>query len=194
LETVSHRPVMPGHAKAGRILCGAFQGRSRAVWRLIRRGQAAGIRAAEETITNLTLIELGLVRDPQFFVLPMSRSEESITGADWEMWFGSVPGPWLGVRLQAKAIDLASFEFRHLHYRPHGAPFQCDTLIRSALAKNPPRVPLYLLYTYAPRGYLTDWPCGSYSPKRDWFGCSVVSAFQVRLLRLAGHKRQKNPR
>jgi hypothetical protein len=113
---------------------------------LIKRGQSAGLRAAEETITNLTLIELSLIHDPGLLIRPFSRAEEHAHGGDWEMWLGGSTGSWLGLRLQAKAIDLGSSEFRHLHYRAAGASlFQSDTLIQSALDGHPPRVPLYIL-------------------------------------------------
>ncbi len=173
-----------------RALCEAFRARSRSVWRLIRRGQSAGIRAAEETLTNLTLLELSLVRDPGLVVRGFSKAEERVRGADWEMWLGGRAGFWLGLRLQAKAIDLRSSEFRHLHYRaPRAALFQSDALIQSALGSHPPRVPLYVLYTYAPRGRLTTWPCGSYPRDTSQFGCAIVSAFQVQVLRLKGFRR-----
>lgn len=105
-----------------RVLCEAFRKRSRSVWRLIRRGQSAGIRAAEETLTNLVLLELSLIRDPGLFARSFSSKEERIYGADWEMWLGGSTGSWLGLRLQAKAVDLKSSAFRHLHYRAPGAP------------------------------------------------------------------------
>lgn len=172
------------------VLCDAFRTRSRAAWRLIRRGQAAGVRAGEETITNLTLLELSLLRSAGVVVRSFSKAQERSLGADWEMWLGGDTGSWLGLRVQAKAIDLRSLEFPHLHYRSKAAPlFQSDTLIHRALAGIPPRLPLYVLYTYAPRGVLRAWPCGSYRREAGLFGCSLVSAFQVRALRLAGGKR-----
>ncbi len=174
------------------VLCDAFRTRSRAAWRLIRRGQSAGVRAAEETITNLILLELSLLRARAagLVVRSFSKAQEASVGADWEMWLGGQTASWLGLRIQAKAVDLRSLEFPHLHYRTKGAPlFQSDTLIRSALTGSPPRLPLYVLYTYAPRAVLTAWPCSSYRRESGLFGCSLVSAFQVRALRLAGGKR-----
>lgn len=172
------------------VLCDAFRTRSRSAWRLIKRGQSAGVRAAEETITNLTLLELSLLRGAGLVVRSFSKAQEAAVGADWEMWLGSGRGTWLGFRVQAKAVDLLSSGFPHLHYRTKGAPlFQSDTLIRQALTGSPPRLPVYVLYTHAPRGVLPAWPCGSYRRDSSLFGCSLVSAFQVRALRLSGLKR-----
>lgn len=106
------------------------------------------------------------------------------------MWFGGRTGRWLGLRVQAKAIDLQSVNFPHLHYRKKGSPlYQSDTLIRNALASTPALTPVYVLYTYARGALLKTWPCGSYQKQTSLFGCSLVSAFQIRLLRLKGHKR-----
>lgn len=172
------------------VLCDAFRTRSRSAWRLIKRGQSAGVRAAEETITNLILIELSHLKRPALFVRAFSKVKEAASGADWEMWLGGGLGTWLGLRIQAKAVDLGSSAFPHLHYKTKGAPlFQSDTLIRRALTASPPRLPAYVLYASAPRGVLTGWPCGSFQRDSRLFGCSLVSAFQVTALRAAGSKR-----
>src|SRR5262249_42946186 len=148
-----HRYSFGLEVQVNPILCEAFRSRSRSVWRTIKRGQSAGIPAAEETLTNLTLMELSLVRSPELLVRAFTKPRERLVGADWEMWLGSGAGVWLGLRLQAKVIDLRSAEFSHLYYRTRGRPpvFQSDVLIRSSLGGSPPRVPLYVLYTHAPR-------------------------------------------
>jgi len=162
----------------------ALYARSRAAWRLIRRGQDAEVRANEETITNLILIELSLLKAPGLSVRAFTKHQESKTGADWEMWLGNNVGQWLGLRIQAKAIDLDSRKFPHLHYRASAtSPFQSDTLIDKALASSPRLYPLYVLYTYAPPGTLRGGACRLYPRRTTVFGCSAVSAFQVQALR-----------
>ncbi len=168
-------------------LCRAFRSRARATWRLVRRGQRVGVRLAEDTLTNLLLVGLSAFNGPTYHIRAHSTKRESLTGTDWEMWFGNQGGPWLGVRIQAKAIDLSATNFPHLHYRGKGAPlFQCDTLIKDALSQYPPVLPLYVLYTYVPTGINRPWPCGSFRPDSEQYGCSLVSPFVVRSLRLAG--------
>src|SRR5260370_6338384 len=98
-------------------LCRAFRSRARATWRLVRRGQRLGVRLAEDTLTNLLLVGLSAFNGPTYQIRAHSAKRESLTGADWEMWFGTLGGPWLGIRIQAKAIDLTATHFAHLHYR-----------------------------------------------------------------------------
>jgi hypothetical protein len=148
------------------------------------------VRAAEETLTNLLLLELSLLRHTRLQVRAFSKREEATVGADWEMWLGGLDGTWFGMRLQAKAINGRLTEFADLHYRsPSATAFQSDLLIRTALGARPARMPMYLLYTYAPRGALNVWPCESYDRQSTQFGCSMVSAFQIRSLRVTGFKR-----
>ena len=168
-------------------LCQAFCARARATWRLIRRGQRVAVRLAEDTLTNLLLVGLSAFNGPAYRIRAHTPRRERSTGADWEMWMGSARGPWLGIRIQAKAIDPFTTGFPHLHYRGKGAPlYQSDTLIKSALSHYPPVFPLYVLYTYVPNGLARPWPCGSFAPRSDLYGCSLVSPFVVRSLRLAG--------
>jgi len=97
-----------------------------------------GVRLAEDTLTNLLLVGLSAFNGPTYQIRAHSAKRESLTGADWEMWFGSLGGPWLGIRIQAKAIDVTATHFAHLHYRGKGPLFQCDTLIKDALSQYPP--------------------------------------------------------
>jgi hypothetical protein len=168
-------------------LCEAFRTRARATWRLVRRGQRVGVRLAEGTLTNLLLVGLSAFNSPDYLIRAHSAKRERLTGADWEMWLGTLGGPWLGIRIQAKAIDLSAINFPHLHFKGKGAPlFQTDTLIKDALSHNPPILPLYVLYTYVPNGLSRAWPCGSFPPDSEQYGCSLVSPLVVRNLRLAG--------
>src|SRR5690242_9764156 len=115
-------------------LCAVFRTAAQLAWDLIEAGQTARVRAAEETLTNLLLIRATLERAPGFRIRAFTRQEERLSGADWEMWLGNRGGPWLGIRVQAKAVDLAGLEYPHLHFRgKNAALFQSDALISAAL-------------------------------------------------------------
>ena len=114
-------------------LCNLFRNAAAGVYELVGAGQATRVRAAEETLTNILLIGTTLAHVAGFRIRGFARQEERWTGADWEMWLGTAAGRWLGLRMQAKAIDLPGLGYAHLHYRGQGAPlFQSDALIRAS--------------------------------------------------------------
>jgi hypothetical protein len=166
-------------------LCRAFQTQARRISRLLGKGDVAGVRIAEETLTNLLLVHLSLLRSSAFDIAGFSKADEAILGADWEMWIGGYSGRWLACRIQAKVLNPKTKAFDHLHYRKDTtSPYQCDTLIAAASAPLPRRIPLYLLYTRV-RGSraLLNWQCSAVPFNRELFGCSLVAADTVRALR-----------
>ena len=78
-----------------------------------------------------------------------------------------------------------SNEFEHLHYQSAKTKvFQCDKLIQKSLTKVAPKVPLYCFYLQSDnKKYLTKWSCGTFPATKDLWGCSLVSAFDVKSLR-----------
>ena len=169
-------------------LCKAFQTQARRVSRLLSKGNFGGVRLAEETLTNLLLLDLASQRSAEFDIRGYSKGDEAILGADWEMWIGGASGLWLPCRVQAKVLNPSTISFDHLHYRKDAtSPYQCDTLIAAARRASPRRFPLYVLYARVPFGTASQyWPCGSLPRRNDLFGCSIVTATQVRTLRLQG--------
>jgi len=126
-----------------------FEEVSRDTWRLLKRGRGTRLGLPEETVTTLNLLKLSEVRMPGFSVRSFSKRLEGENGADWEWWFGRRDGTWLGFRIQAKVLNLDSDRFEHLHYGPRRAGgTQAEQLVRSAFNADPPRVPLYCLYSH----------------------------------------------
>jgi hypothetical protein len=168
-------------------LCTEFQREARRISQLLRKGERAGVRLAEETITNLVLVNLSLHRSSGFDIRGYSKADEARLGADWEMWLVGYTGRLLGFRVQAKVYNPATASFDHLHYRKDASsPYQCDTLIAKAHSSWPVRVPLYALYSRAPHFALARWPCGSFSQRQELLSCAIVHARTVQKLRLAG--------
>ena len=170
--------------------CRAFQSIARKTWRLLDLGRRVGKQLAEQTLTDLSLLEIRQKLGRRVIVHEFTRHQEAVEGADWEWWFISPHGRSLGFRVQAKVIDCVSQSFRHLHYRRTGAPYQCDTLISRSVAAAYHLHPIYCLYSnwrrIRPKRY---WRCPCQNYDRTLWGCSLIPASVVRRLRLAGNKR-----
>jgi hypothetical protein len=129
----------------------------------------------------VNLLALAELRVQGFSIRSYSKHDESHNGADWEWWFGSFGGTWIGFRVQAKVLNLVSDRFEHLHYAPRNRAFnQRERLVNSALASDPPRIPLYCLYAHWSKQQCygrTRLPLNC--PDR---GCSIVSPMSVSAL------------
>lgn len=167
----------PGSSSA-QVLCRTFQYLSTSTWGLLRRGRKQGVQINEETITNLLLLRLQETASPHLRVKSFSKKEESVTGADWEWWLGTL-GNWIGFRLQAKVINFRSDSFEHLYYTPRAVPTatsvpQYERLLNDALQSSPRRVPLYCLYIH--------WQQSIGHRRSSRAGCSFLSPMVVRSL------------
>jgi hypothetical protein len=166
-------------------VCSTFRGRAFATWDLLARAAAVGSPMGEETITDLNLLELRSRHPQEVITRAFHKRAEAVEGADWEWWLTGPSGQWLGLRVQAKVIDVGTASFPHLHYRRNPrSPYQCEQLIRRALTASPRRVPIYCLYCAWPNGAVNvPWHCGSFPATDESYGCSIVSAAQVQALR-----------
>lgn len=168
-------------------ICETFRARAFATWDLIGRAHAAVSPLGEETLTDLNLLELRLRHPDEVITHSFSKQQEGAEGADWEWWLTGPSGRWLGLRVQAKVIDVGSLAFPHLHYRQRAGRHQSELLIQRALTASPPRIPLYCLYCCWPSGTpRPQWNCGTFGPTEESYGCSLVSAPQILALRQRG--------
>jgi hypothetical protein len=153
-------------------------------WSDIRDGEMTGVAIGEESITDYLLLDLHRHSAHPSYLRKWSRWVEGrSTGADWDWWFVRPDlSAGVGLRIQAKRIDLASQTFNELgHKNQHG--FQIDMLESSAATAG--MHPLYCLYLASDRPPTTGRSaCGSYllgdSPD-GWtgdplhvYGCSVL--------------------
>jgi len=151
----------------------------------------------ETTFTDYILFNLKYRHPEEIWVYKFSRKMEAQTGADMEFWLTGPSGKWFGLRIQAKVINLSTFEYPHLYYKPSGKQPQYETLIQSSLGVYPKAVPLYLLYTYYPDAFppylWCQWECRdkifrsahSWRPRYGFktsLGCSWIPARQVKNL------------
>lgn len=166
-------------------LCETFKRRSLSTWNLLSKGRKINSQLLEETLTDVNLLEFKLKHPREVITKTFTKPKEGTTGADWEWWFTGSSGDWLGFRIQAKIIELQSSTYDHLHYKnPKSTFYQSDLLIQSALSNHPRLIPIYCLYSnWDGRKYRTSWPCNSFKQNVKNYGCSLISAFTVRLFR-----------
>lgn len=171
------------------MLCNTFKRLALNTWDTIAESRRANFQLKEETFTDINMLEIKLRHSHQVKTTTFSKPTEGKNGADWEWWFNH-NNNWIGFRVQAKILNLNSEEFEHLHYQtPATGIYQCDKLIQNALTRNHPKIPLYCFYLQTDNmARLTNWSCGSFASNRDLWGCSLLSAFEVKRLRASNHK------
>ena len=167
-------------------LCETFRELSFSTWTHLGRARRIGHQPLEETLTDINMLELKDRHADEIFTRTFTRPQEGVNGADWEWWFtdGSMT-KWLGVRVQAKVLKLSSNRYEHLHYIK-GKTYQATKLKR--IAAKDGLVPLYCVFTHWPSGHLPGlWPCRSFGPVMESFGCSMVATKHVDALRRSSH-------
>ena len=135
-------------ANGGRVvltssdLCRVFRERAEATHELISYSYSEALGVSEETITDVTLVEMRRQLHPYVIAKKFTKHEESsVSGADW-LWTIGRPGRWLSLLIQAKLARPRLASLKGLH---HGAGAQRKTLV--AYARQQGYVPLYVVYS-----------------------------------------------
>ena len=172
-------------------LCDTFKRLSIDTWDKIQESRKVDFQLKEETFTDMNMLALKARHGGQIVTRVFTKRKEGINGADWEWWLKGKTNKWIGLRIQAKIINIKTDEFEHLHYQnPKTNAFQCDNLINNALTGPSPRIPLYCFYLQTDNiTHLTKWDCGTYPSLKDLYGCSLTSAFTVKKLRASAKKK-----
>jgi hypothetical protein len=111
-------------------LCETFRLLSYETWGRLGRARRIGHQLLEETFTDLNLLELKDRHPTQVYTKVFTKPQEGLNGADWEWWLtDSKRSEWLGIRIQAKVLDLTTDSFPHLHYKS-GRIYQATKLKR----------------------------------------------------------------
>lgn len=143
-----------------------------------------GHQLLEETITDLICLHLKTRNPAQVFTRTFNKREEGVVGADWEWWFTNASrSQWLGFRVQAKVLDLASCRYLHLHYRQKDGTYQLDRLVASARGAG--ATPLYCLYSQWVGSPSPPVRCLTYGPATESYGCALLPIMAVGRLRTA---------
>jgi len=165
-------------------ICETFKKTAIKTWFRLSDSKEAGLSLGEETITDINLLEISLAKHPEIQVYKFNKGEEGENGADWEWWLTGKSNKWLGLRIQAKIINLNTGIYNKLHYKE-----QTDKLIKSSMENKPKLIPLYCLYTMydLSQCFMENYTCKSYGGMYETFGCSFVNAFVVRELKNEKH-------
>lgn len=163
-------------------LCNTFKRLAFDTWDKIKESRDVGFQLKEETFTDINMLSIKKKHQSEVITKVFTKHEEGLNGADWEWWF-RYANQWIGFRVQAKILNIHTDEFEHLHYQSPPNNFQCDKLIKTALT-NTPRIPLYCLYLQTnDQNRLCHWPYYPFQDICEMWGCSLISAFDVRKLR-----------
>lgn len=167
-------------------VCETFRQLSFGTWTHLGRARRIEHQPGEETLTDINVLELKDRHPDEVFTKTFTKPQEGVNGADWEWWFtNSRMNKWLGFRVQAKVLKLSSNRFEHLHYRK-GNSYQSAKLKRSSSAEG--LVPLYCVYSHwTGEGKVSVWPCGTFGPAIESFGCALLPVRHIDDLRKASH-------
>lgn len=156
------------------------------VWRKLREARTNDFQVGEESLTDFVILNIKMWGAGKIVVDTFTRNAESLNGADWEWWFTGPSGQWLGMRVQAKVLKLASEEYEHLHYKNKNG-YQADLLISDAKKYN--LIPLYCMYNnWEPNKYKANWKCKTHKASVLHYGMSILRPEIVQKLR-AGNRR-----
>ena len=106
-----------------------------------------------------------------------SKSDESTSGTDFELWLGSDQLGWFRFAIQAKKLNLRDGRYSTLtQYNSHGR--QVDLLEQYAQYND--AAPLYCLYNFADDAdELEHWHCCNGCPELKELGCTVTPSSNI---------------
>lgn len=167
-------------------LCDTFQSLAFATHRRLARARRAGYQPLEETFTDLNILELKCRHPSEIYSQAFSKRREGFNGADWEWWLtNNSRSLWLGLRVQAKVLHLATDTFRHLHYQ-RGKSKTCQLHKLETEAERDGLVPLYCVYTQGiSRRSARGRKCLNPNYTSQSYGCALVSTTHVASLQSA---------
>jgi len=158
-----------------------FNDIARTTWEWLGEARQHKLSFSEETITDISTLQIAGSTSSQVKVAKASRPEEKRYGIDW-MWFIGNPKQGYGrYAVQAKKVTLDtstifSYRLRHRVSRMPGSEFQIQRLER--FARRARAIPLYCFYNNVDSALLTRyWHCRVYPSQPDdirQMGCTVV--------------------
>ena len=161
-------------------ICETFRNTAIETWFRLSDAKDVKLSLGEETITDINLLEIAKARHPEIKIEKFNKIEEGENGADWEFWLTGKSTKWLGLRIQAKVINLKNDKYEQLHYKTKNSD-QTEKLINSSMKNN--LIPLYCLYTMCDLSrYKDKFAYKHFIDRHESFGCSIVDAFAVKKL------------
>jgi|GEM_PF-2544861 len=168
-------------------LCDTFRHQAGAVWNRMRKAADLKMPMSEETLTETVLFETARKHQSgDFLVVPATKSEEAVHGADWLFWFVA-GGKGISYRVQAKRL-FPSGRYESLFKSGKdkgGQPIDPEQQLKKLIqkAKQDEHIPLYCFYNFRHSDgqfNFTSSKCShNYRPPSFW-GCSIALAEDVR--------------
>jgi len=156
-------------------------------WNKLREARKLDYQIGEESLTDFIILNIKRWGSGKIAVKSFTRHDESLNGADWEWWFTGPSGRWLGMRVQAKVLNLASEKYKHLHHKNKNG-HQVDLLISDARKKR--LVPIYCMFTnWDTKKYKAGWTCRTYKPTVRHFGTAILNPHFVKQLQSSNETR-----
>lgn len=168
-------------------LCETFRSLAFSTHTQLAKGRRVGHQPLEETFTDLNILELKDRHPSEIFSKTFSKRREGVNGADWEWWLtNSSRSSWLGLRVQAKVLHLATDSFPHLHYKS-GTPKTYQLSKLKSEAARDGLFPIYCFYTHGTSlKTASGLPCQSFPYAPESYGCALTSITHVANLQAAG--------
>ena len=165
------------------MLCERVRKQSRAIWKTLNTAHALGCSVGEESITDFLILELAKgALSGGYSVQAFTKFQESLNGADWELWLTGPTNAWFGFRIQSKKMRVSTLNYPYLHPAPSaGLVTQGQKLTTAAGLVG--AVPIYALYSAWPNTPgAPAWNCGTYAPDKRLWGMAAVPASTVAML------------
>ncbi|SEO18262.1 hypothetical protein SAMN05216404_11329 [Nitrosospira multiformis] len=140
----------------------------------------------EETFTDTNILDLKERHPTEIYSRVYNKRDEGKSGADWEWWLTNWSMTnWLGLRVQAKILNLELDAFSHLHYKSGKSKEYQSTKLKRESAKEG-LIPLYCFYVHEePVSQGGQRWCGSFGYSPEYYGCSLASISHIETLRTA---------
>lgn len=164
-------------------LCETFRSLAFRTFDQMGRARRVGHQPLEETFTDTNILELKDRHPEEIYSQLFNKHEEGVNGADWQWWLTNANmTKWLGLRVQAKVLNLANHEFAHLHYKSaKSKTYQLSKLKRESAKEG--LVPLYCFYVHEePTPGTAPRRCGSFAHSPESYGCALTSITHVESL------------
>ena len=168
-------------------LCETFRSLAFSTHAQLAKGRRVGHQPLEETFTDLNILELRDRHPSEIYSKTFSKRREGVSGADWEWWLTNRSrSSWLGLRVQAKILHLATDSFPHLHYKS-GTPKTYQLSKLKSEAARDRLFPIYCFYTHGTDLKTASGPtCLSFPYAPESYGCALTSITHVENLQATG--------
>lgn len=126
----------------------AFENLTKNVWKGLEDSFEHDISFGETSISDMILLYLKKLNNPQISIEQTKQNEESSFGTDWVWWIGSNDKGWIALAVQAKKYNTKDDRYNSLAHKVKGI-YQSDIL--KQYADSIQAIPIYALYNYALR-------------------------------------------